>query len=347
MKQRAREGLAGLVVDYHLQQANCSVKTSVSHFVELGFSRSTVYRILKKYSEHGTTDFFPKSGRKPKISDQQLKVLVKSVDNKTGISQRKLARKFGVSQSTVSRTLKNRTQVKILKRKTAPKYSNEDQERRAQLRSLSVYRLLKPGVQIVMDDEKYFSFAGDIASNRSYYTTNPSATPSHIKFKRRMKFAPKLLVWMAISPKGISRVYLHRSKTAIGTETYLNECIRKRLIPFIDRYHTGDSILFWPDLASAHYAHKVQAFLTAHRINYVTRERNPPNVPQARPIETIWTLLEQKMYENNWEAQNIDQLAKRIILKVKELDQNVVKTMLEGVKKKLFTIYRKGTYSVC
>jgi transposase len=315
--------------------------------MELGFPRSTIYRILKKYSEHGTTAFLPKSGRKPKISDQQVKQLIKSVNNKTGISQRKLGRRFGVSQSTVSRTLKNRTAVKVLKRKNAPRYSNEDQERRAQLHSWHVYLLLKPGVQLVMDDEKYFSFTGDIASNRSYYTTDPSTTPSHIKFKRRMKFAPKLLVWMAASPKGISRVYIHRSKTAIGAKTYLNECIRKRLIPFIDCYHADDSILFWPDLASAHYAREVQDLLTANQINFVPRGKNPPNLPQARPIEAIWSLLEQKVYADNWEAQNMDQLAKRIILKVKELDQNVVNDMLSVVRQKLSKIYRKGTYSVC
>jgi hypothetical protein len=97
---------------------------------------------------------------------------------------------------------------------------------------------------------------------------------------------------MAVSPKGMSRVYVHRSKIAVRTQTYLNECIRKRLIPFINRYHVGDSVLFWPDLASAHYAREVQAFLTDHGVSYVKRGQNPPNVPQARPIEMIWSLLE-------------------------------------------------------
>ena len=145
----------------------------------------------------------------------------------------------------------------ILTRKNASKYSNEGQEGRAQLHSWKVYLLLKPSVQLVMDDEKYFSFIGDVPSNRPYYTNYPSTTPSHIRFKRRMKFAPKLFVWMAISPKRISRVYVHRSKTAIGVKKYLNECIRKRLAPFINRYHADDSMLFWPGLASAHYAREM------------------------------------------------------------------------------------------
>ena len=35
-------------------------------------------------------------------------------------------------------------------------------------------------------------------------------------------------------------------------------------------------------------------------------------VPQARLIEVIWTILERKIYENNWEANNIDHLTRRI-----------------------------------
>ena len=149
--------------------------------------------------------------------------------------------------------MKNRTEIRIRKRKSAPKYSGDDQEHRARMNSLKVRRLLKPGVELIMDDEKYFTLVDDIASNRFYYTVDPSTTANKIKFNCQAKFEPKLLVWMAISSKGISRVYVHRSKNAVSTNVYLNECIRKRLIPFIERYHVDDSILFWPDLASAHY----------------------------------------------------------------------------------------------
>lgn len=217
---------------------------------------------------------------------------------------------------------------------------------------INMINVFKPRFQrfrvcLVMDDEKYFTLTGDIASNRLYYTSDPSTASPDIKFRRRMKFEPKLLVRMAVSPKGMSQVYVHRSKSAIDTKTHLNECIRKRLVPFINRYHDGDSVLFWPDLASARYAREVQAFLIDHDINYVQRGRNRPNVSQARPIETIWSLLEQKVYEHNWEAKNLDQLAKIITLKVKELDQNIVTRMLLSVKQKLLKMYRKGVYSVC
>ena len=118
---------------------------------------------------------------------------------------------------------------------------------------LGHYKILKPDVQLILDDEKYFSLNGDISCNRKYYTTDRSTAPPEVKFKTKMKFEPKLLVWMAVSQKGISSIYVHRS-----TITYLHDCIRKRVLPFINRHHKNDNVLFWPDLASSHYSKQVQ-----------------------------------------------------------------------------------------
>ena len=82
-------------------------------------------------------------------------------------------------------------------------------------------------------------------------------------------------------------------------------------------------------------------------IPYVSLVDNPPNVPQARPIEVIWTILERKIYKNNWEANNIDHLVRRIKQKIKELDRQMLQDMMEGVRRKLRAILRDGLYSIC
>jgi len=45
--------------------------------------------------------------------------------------------------------------------------------------------------------------------------------------------------------------------------------------------------------------------------------------------------LERKVYENNRKAQDIDHLVQRIKRKAKELDQQILQGMMEGVRKKL------------
>ena len=124
------------------------------------------------------------------------------------------------------------------------------------------------------------------------------------------------------------------------------ECINKRLLPFIAKYHSNGNYLFWPDLAKVHYSNIVQERLTKKNLPYASLVDNSPNVPQARPIETVWTVLERKIYENNWEAKNIDHLVKTIKQKAKELDQEMLQGMIEGVGKKLRAMWRDGLYSV-
>ena len=37
-------------------------------------------------------------------------------------------------------------------------------------------------------------------------------------------------------------------------------------------------------------------------VNNVNKESNPPNMPQARPIENFWGYFSLKVYEGGWQA---------------------------------------------
>ena len=37
-------------------------------------------------------------------------------------------------------------------------------------------------------------------------------------------------------------------------------------------------------------------------VHFVDKASNPPNVSQARPIENLWGILAQKVYEGGWQA---------------------------------------------
>jgi hypothetical protein len=50
--------------------------------------------------------------------------------------------------------------------------------------------------------------------------------------------------------------------------------------------HPDNNYVLWPDLASLHYAKISTEWLEANNIDFVAKQHNPPNLPQARPIET-------------------------------------------------------------
>jgi hypothetical protein len=66
------------------------------NLVKQGVPRRTVYNILNKFLKYGQTKFLPKTGRPFKLSNKDLNQLVKSVNNRSGVSQRKLAKRFKV-----------------------------------------------------------------------------------------------------------------------------------------------------------------------------------------------------------------------------------------------------------
>ena len=84
-------------------------------------------------------------------------------------------------------------------------------------RAQRLYRMLSNNdFQLIMDDEKYFLLQDQsAATNRVFYTSDKRTTASKVKFKRIQKFEAKILVWIAISEKAIS-------KQAVSQTTYLN-----------------------------------------------------------------------------------------------------------------------------
>ena len=63
-----------------------------------------------------------------------------------------------------------------------------------------------------------------------------------------------------------------------------------------------DDLVFWPDLASAHYAKIVLGYLKEKMVEIAPREDNPPNLPECKPIENYWSILRGLVHEINWKA---------------------------------------------
>ena len=118
-------------------------------------------------------------------------------------------------------------------------------------------------------------------------------------------------------------------------------------MPFIEKHHHKKRVLFWADLARSHYGLKVMEYLDQNGIHYVPQQKNPQNCRQARPVQTLWSILEQMIYARAWKARNINQLKKRIMKKLNELDIKVVQSMLLGIGKQLREIADKRPYEAC
>jgi transposase len=317
----------------------------VKHFAKEGIARQTVYDAINRLAINQPTQDKKRSGRPTTWTTPRKTKLKRLVNNRTGVSQPRLGKKFGVHQTTIGRQLA-KMGIPYRKREKTAKYNPEQQQRAEELSGKLANNLYRTSCSVIIDDEKYFTFSGNnMPGNAGYYSSDKSNCPDKVRFAGKEKFPTKILVWIAISARGMSKPLIRPSKSeAIKSDIYISECLAKRLLPFIHEHHPDFNYIFWPDLASAHYSKATVAWMEQN-VNYVAKKVNPPNVPQARPIENFWGWLTQKVYEGGWEATNEQQLIRRIELKLKEFDLKSVETLMAGVKAKLKSIADNGVFS--
>ena len=105
------------------------------------------------------------------------------------------------------------------------------------------------------------------------------------------------------------------------------------MVPFIRKNYRPGQYVFWPDLASCHYAHTVQDNLKTNQVNYVPKWCNPANVPKARPIEDFWGNLKEDVYKGDWRAKDLDLLKKNSVMPEKNVPKRGTETCCERQEK--------------
>jgi len=335
-------------IEAHKTQLTNWKSFTAKHFLAEGMAKSTIYRIIKRYEQQGSVARVIGSGRPAKkLTREKMTQLKRLVNHKTGVSQRSLALRFYCTQGYISRMIK-RLKLRCLKRTKVPRYRDNAAKREAMKRCRKMYNLYK-AVDFVIDDEKYFGLTGfQMSGNRHFYTSNKDRTPSTIATFSKKKFEPKVMLWLAISPRGITRPVLTSGRSmAVNSSTYITRCLNPCLVPFLqEKYPNGDYV-FWPDKASSHYSAKTISFLESKGVNFVPKDINPTEVPQCRPIEDFFGVLARYVYARNWIAKDTEALKRRIRNCIKKIPEQTVQATSRAVRKRLLRAYRCGILSVC
>ena len=112
-----------------------------------------------------------RSGRPTSWARENKAILKKFINNRKGVSQRKLGLKFDVKQSTIGRKFK-KMNIQYRKCEKTPKYTIEQQIKAKKRGRKLANQLYNKKSLLIIDDEKYFCFAGDNKPGNSGYCTN-------------------------------------------------------------------------------------------------------------------------------------------------------------------------------
>ena len=102
---------------------------------------------------------------------------------------------------------------------------------------------------ILIDNEKYFGLTGfQMSGNRHFYSPDQGLTPSDVATYSNKKFEPKVMLWLAISPKGKSRPVLTSGRIKLPQTVlpiyYITRFLNPYLVPFFyEKYPNGGCVL--------------------------------------------------------------------------------------------------------
>lgn len=284
-----------------------------------------------------------------KISTQTMNEIKKKIKNKNGKDIRSLARSVGVHPYTLRRNLRERCGVTFVKKEVVPKYTLQE-EKIAKTTTRRMYdKHIAPVDEIIMDDEMYIDENGTVTHGADgFYTDNKQLAPDRVRFVGKKKFPAKVGIWFAVGSKGMSTFYMWRAGSAINQDIYLKECLQKRLMRWINLYYKNTSYIFWPDKASSHYAKKVVAFLESRRVPMVPKSDNPTNLPQARPIELINSIIKSRVFADGFKCRNIEQLETRVrdvVTRLRTKDKDVTIRTMAKTRTLIRKVARGGVYA--
>jgi hypothetical protein len=296
--------------------------------------------IVKRYLINGTVEYRKPTGRPSSVSSAKIAAIERNINRNPNLSVRAGAQKVGLAKSTYDR-IKIKLGFKAYRKETSPKY-NEKQERRVKTNCRKLYEKRFRNKTLLLDDETYCLINPEqIPGVEHYHCRNKSDVEDHQRFNSKEKFPGKYMVWQCLDEDGNASQPWVTNKTMNG-DRYLEECLKKRLLPFIKKYHRVQDVCLWMDLAACHYKKEVLEWLRDNGIDFVGKTENAPNVPQARPIEAFWALCKRKYKARGQAAKSLRSFAKIWNNISKKVAKESGKALMEKARRNLRLIGRGG-----
>lgn len=346
MKSKKNEENAHAIVDYYKLHQNDRLAT-VRHFVDQGLNERTVRKVVKRWIDEGRIEYKKKSGpKKNALTKATLRKMRNKFIAKPSISNRKVAKILKISETSVRRG-KSALNIKSKKKHSSPKYE-KDQAQRCKTNAWKLYkRIVSGGVKkiVVIDDETYVPLdPSEIPGTQYYNEVEGHPLDITYKLKPKSKYVKKFLVWQAIASTGaVSEPFI--TKGTINRFVYRDECI-KRTLKFIDSIADRNQVLFWPDMATSHYAKVVIEKLELEKIDYVSKSDNLPNCPQVRPIEKYWALCKDKYKAFPNECKDLATFKRRWKTLSEQVARNSGQMLFQNFTRRISQVGKFGVNSV-
>ena len=250
---------------------------------KFGKNRLFVIRWVKRYQQSGSVEDVPRSGRPPKLSEDNLHTVRQVLKRRKG-SVRRAKRKLetegvNVHPTTVWRAAKKMRMKKVKARKK-PKITQSQRQKRLDW-ACQASKGLASWKPVLFADEKIFELSFGV--KEAWIEENES-----IPILPTLKYPPKIMVWGGISWYGKTKLVRVPQGLKMGSQDYI-KIMQEHLLDDCRGIFNNKPWKLLEDNAPAHRAKLTQDWYKEQGIQVVSNF--PPNSPDINLMENAWQLL--------------------------------------------------------
>ena len=253
----------------------------------------TVYNVLKRYQETGTTSSKPIRKRSARTK-QLVDIVRKKVSRNPRRSIRKMAKDLQKSRGTIRRIVKEDLGMKPFKMLRRHLISQGSKAKRLERTKKMLQAMRSAGDKVfIWSDEKIFTVEPQVntQNDRVLATSSASVDPSIRTAYRRQKPAG-VMVWAAVASDGQkSPLVFIPEGVKVNTQVYLN-LLRDHALPWA-RGSFPNGHVFTQDGAPSHTSKLTQQWCKSNFHGFWDKDMWPPSSPDLNPMDfAIWSILE-------------------------------------------------------
>ena len=325
-----------------------SQRATVLHFKEAGKRRTSVQRIIKKFIETGIRQHVKPPGRPATQSSlRNVNRVIELIRINPTISVMETVDTLNITKKGVQ-LCRKKAGIKSWQVKKAG-LGDQEQKIRAQVNCRVMSTLFQQFKLIIIDDESYVPLNPKLIPGQGFVSAQSKEKmlrlPDDVLFqtKKRLYARDQFMVWQALSEDGTACDPYIMTGTMNG-EIYTNQCLKKRLIPWIESKGVKfEEVLFWPDMSRVHYKKCAQDYLKSIGIRCISWRENAPSVPHARPVEKYWALMKRglkKRFKNS--VKTVRSFKRRWVKLSRDLLTKSGRNLMSGIRDKVRMISNHG-----
>lgn len=275
----------------------------------LKIPKSTVIDICKRFSDTGSLENKPRSGRPPKIKPRDYRKLERIVKTNRRCSLSDITAKFNeerpepVSRRTIQHNLhKNNYRRSVAKKKLVIKEINR-KKRLAWCRGKRQWSV-ENWKRVIFSDESKIMIGHD-ERVRIWRKRDEGWRPDLVE-KRNSQAKYEVMIWGCICWEGVGTMTPVEGN--INAAKY-QDILEENLWPVLARHFPQNGYFFQDDNAPVHRARSTQEYVARNRINCLSW---PAQSPDLNIIENVWLFIKRKLQSRSGAIKSKENLIEEI-----------------------------------